>query len=150
MEREARWQLDRRALDSQSHEVKEHTEEQDECIAPEAMGPDEARMGRVVFGSTGSMQHHPDVGASEKHEKRTQGRAQRRMQHDVMEGSRAGLKERAELRGPCAARKRTRSRAAPGGRRTTWHDGGTSAARRGMARCSGRPDRDSAPERPRA
>src|SRR5207245_6979587 len=70
MEREARWQLVRRALDSQSHEVKEHTEEQDECIAPEAMGPHEARMGRVVFGSTGSMQHHPDVGASEKHEKR--------------------------------------------------------------------------------
>src|SRR5438093_11478808 len=113
------------------------------------MGPDEARMGRVVFGSTGSMQHHPDVGAGEKHEKRTQEGAQRRMQHDIT-GSRAWLKERAELPRPCAARRRTRSRAAPGGRRTTWHDGGTSAPRQGMARCSGRPDRDSAPERPRA
>src|SRR5437899_6763981 len=109
MEREAWWQLVRRALDSQSHEVKEHAEEQDECIPPEAMGPHEARMGRGVFGSTGSMQHHPDVGAGEKHEKRTQGRAQRRMQHDITEGSRAGLKERAERPGPCAARRRTRS-----------------------------------------
>jgi len=76
MEREARWQLVRHTLDPQSHEVKEHTEEQDECIPPDPMGPHEARMGRVVFGSTGSVQHQPDVGASEKHEKRTQRRAQ--------------------------------------------------------------------------
>jgi len=76
MEREARWQLVRYALDPQGHEVKEHTEEQDECISPKAMGPHEAPMGHVVFGSTGSMQHHPDVGAGEKHEERTQGRAQ--------------------------------------------------------------------------
>src|SRR5437867_12883444 len=98
MEREARWQLVRRALDSQSHEVKKHTEEQDECIPPEAMSPHEARMGRVVFGSTGSMQHHPDVGAAEQNETRTQQGGQRRKQHDIT-GSRAWLKERAELPG---------------------------------------------------
>src|SRR5215468_4329125 len=104
MKRQARWKLVRDALETQRHEVEDHAEEQDERIPTNAMRPDEACLGRMVPGAAGSVQHHPDIGTGKNDEKATEGRAQGRLQHEVTEGRRGGVKEtgaaRRRARGP--------------------------------------------------